>query len=52
MRLVTRTETKTKDTRSTALKRARCSSSSSCRCGQQLDLCVRDHCPRCGRSIR
>jgi len=52
MRLVTRMETKTTDTRSTTLKRARCTSSTSCRCGQQLDLCVRDHCPRCGRSIR
>ena len=31
---------------------ARCSRSSDCRCGQQLDMCTRAHCPRCGRSIR
>jgi hypothetical protein len=23
-----------------------------CHCGQQLDLCPRQHCPRCGRTIR
>jgi hypothetical protein len=23
-----------------------------CRCGQQLDCCDRQHCPRCGRSIQ
>jgi hypothetical protein len=22
-----------------------------CRCGQDLDLCSRSHCPRCGASI-
>lgn len=22
-----------------------------CRCGQQLDVCVRAHCPRCGCTI-
>jgi hypothetical protein len=22
-----------------------------CRCGQQLDVCVRAHCPRCGRTL-
>jgi len=52
MRLVTRTENKTTvDTRSTTMTRARCNSTASCNCGQQLDLCVRAHCPRCGRSI-
>jgi hypothetical protein len=52
MRLVTLTETKTSvDSRPTTKTKARCSSSSSCRCGQQLDFCVRAHCPRCGRSI-
>jgi hypothetical protein len=54
MRLVTRTETKTNaDNRSATTETlARCSRSASCRCGQQLDLCARAHCPRCGRSLR
>jgi hypothetical protein len=53
MRLVTRTETKTTgESRTTKDKtRARCSRSTDCRCGQQLDMCARAHCPRCGRSI-
>lgn len=24
----------------------------SCHCGQQLDVCGRAHCPRCGRTLR
>jgi uncharacterized paraquat-inducible protein A len=32
--------------------RAGCSRSTNCRCGQQLDVCARDHCPRCGRTLR
>jgi hypothetical protein len=53
MRLVTRTETGTTVvTRTTKTEnRARRNRSMDCRCGQQLDLCVRAHCPRCGRSI-
>ncbi|QWZ09839.1 hypothetical protein KRR39_08970 [Nocardioides panacis] len=31
--------------------RARCSRTTDCHCGQQLDMCARAHCPRCGRSI-
>ena len=23
----------------------------SCSCGQQLDICARAHCPRCGRNL-
>ncbi len=23
----------------------------SCRCGQQLDVCINEHCPRCGRTL-
>jgi hypothetical protein len=23
----------------------------SCSCGQQLDVCARAHCPRCGRNL-
>jgi hypothetical protein len=50
MNSVTRTESQT-TTRLTSLVRASCSRTSDCRCGQQLDLCARAHCPRCGRSI-
>ncbi|QNN52689.1 hypothetical protein [Nocardioides mesophilus] len=25
--------------------------SRSCNCGQQLDICARAHCPRCGRTL-
>ena len=51
MRLVTRTESKTTTDARPAKTRASRSRASSCNCGQQLDLCVRAHCPRCGRSI-
>jgi hypothetical protein len=51
MRLVTRTESKTTTDARPTKNRARRSSSASCKCGQQLDLCARAHCPRCGRSI-
>ena len=47
---MTRTENQT-TTRLTTLVHAHCSRSTDCRCGQQLDLCARAHCPRCGRSI-
>jgi hypothetical protein len=53
MRLVTRTESMTaveiRSAKNTT--RARCNRSTDCRCGQQLDMCARAHCPRCGRSI-
>jgi hypothetical protein len=53
MRLVTRTEAKTTgETRTTkTATRTRCIQATDCHCGQQLDMCVRAHCPRCGRSI-
>jgi len=56
MRLVTRTESTgakvATDTRSVDVRpRPRCSRSTDCRCGQQLDLSLRAHCPRCGRSV-
>ncbi len=53
MRLVTRIENKTTtDTLSVKTQTlARCSRTSDCHCGQQLDMCARAHCPRCGRSI-
>jgi len=34
-----------------ALGRVLGDASSDCRCGQELDMCARAHCPRCGRSI-
>jgi len=34
-----------------ALGRASGNRLSDCSCGQQLDMCARAHCPRCGRSI-
>jgi hypothetical protein len=52
MRVVTRTETKAgTDARSTTMTRARCNRTTDCHCGQQLDMNVRAHCPRCGRSV-
>lgn len=40
------------DTRSTRTHReVRRGRLSDCCCGQQLDMCARAHCPRCGRSI-
>ena len=40
----------TTDTRS-GPTRAAGSKSRSCTCGQQLDVCARAHCPRCGRTL-
>jgi hypothetical protein len=31
--------------------RARGQKTRSCTCGQQLDVCARAHCPRCGRTL-
>ncbi|MGA9748483.1 MAG: hypothetical protein WBQ50_13580 [Nocardioides sp.] len=33
------------------LTRVAAPTSRSCRCGQQLDVCARAHCPRCGRTL-
>jgi hypothetical protein len=33
------------------LTRVTGSKSRSCTCGQQLDVCARAHCPRCGRTL-
>jgi hypothetical protein len=52
MRLVTIIEKTNADTRSAGSRGpARRSRVSDCNCGQQLDMCARAHCPRCGRSI-
>jgi hypothetical protein len=48
---MTRTETTTKANRAQTEARARCNRSTDCRCGQGLDVSVRAHCPRCGRSL-
>ncbi len=34
------------------LRRARGQHFRDCACGQQLDVCTRTHCPRCGRTLR
>jgi len=47
---MSRTETMS-GTETPGRRHARCTSSTDCRCGQQLDMCARAHCPRCGRSI-
>lgn len=49
MRLVISKDTK--NDKRPAMTRARGQRNRSCRCGQQLDVCARAHCPRCGRSI-
>ena len=52
MRLVASTDLSTVKTSTTpTMVRAACSRSTDCRCGQQLDLGVRVHCPRCGRAL-
>jgi uncharacterized paraquat-inducible protein A len=49
MRPVISTDRKT-DTRP-AMTRSRGQHTVSCSCGQQLDVCARAHCPRCGRNL-
>jgi uncharacterized paraquat-inducible protein A len=34
-----------------ALNRTSGQRTRSCSCGQQLDVCARAHCPRCGRNL-
>jgi hypothetical protein len=53
MRLMSRTDKNASaDIRSIGIqRRARRSRLTDCHCGQQLDVCARAHCPRCGRSI-
>jgi hypothetical protein len=47
----TETTTDTTATSSTTQGRSARSRSTNCRCGQQLDVCARAHCPRCGRTL-
>jgi uncharacterized paraquat-inducible protein A len=49
MRLVIGKEIKN-DKRS-VLNRTNGQRTRSCSCGQQLDVCARAHCPRCGRNL-
>ena len=49
MRPVISTDSKT-DNRP-AMTRSRGQHTVSCSCGQQLDVCARAHCPRCGRNL-
>jgi hypothetical protein len=37
--------------RRTEMNSARRLRTKSCTCGQQLDVCARAHCPRCGRTL-
>jgi uncharacterized paraquat-inducible protein A len=49
MRLVIAKETK--NDKRPVLNRASGQRTRSCSCGQQLDVCARAHCPRCGRNL-
>jgi uncharacterized paraquat-inducible protein A len=49
MRLVIAKETK--NDKRPVLSRTSGQRARSCSCGQQLDVCARAHCPRCGRNL-
>jgi hypothetical protein len=51
MILVIGNETKVSNDKRPASTGARGTGVRSCRCGQQLDVCARQHCPRCGRTL-
>lgn len=51
MRLVI-TSTENKGDKTPAANRGGGQRARSCGCGQQLDICARAHCPRCGRTLR
>lgn len=51
MRLVTVNEAEIATADVAPGAKAICMTLSDCACGQQLDLCRGDHCPRCGRSL-
>ncbi len=48
--VVTKEDKVTNDKRPTPV-RARGTRARACPCGQQLDICGRAHCPRCGRTL-
>jgi hypothetical protein len=50
MRLVI-TSNDSKNDKRPAMTRSRGQRARSCCCGQQLDVCARAHCPRCGRTL-
>jgi len=41
----------TKNDKRPVMNRNRGQRTHSCSCGQQLDICARAHCPRCGRNL-
>jgi hypothetical protein len=49
MRLVISKDTK--NDKRAVLNRTSGQRARSCSCGQQLDVCARAHCPRCGRNL-
>ena len=51
MRPVISKSTKNSFDKRPSMKRTAGQRAHSCRCGQQLDVCARAHCPRCGRTL-
>jgi hypothetical protein len=51
MSLVVGKENKVSTDKRLAVARVRQTNTRSCPCGQQLDICARAHCPRCGRTL-
>jgi hypothetical protein len=51
MNLVVSKNNKVSTDKRPVMTRARGQRTRSCRCGQQLDICARAHCPRCGRTL-
>lgn len=52
MSLVIAKDSKNSIDKQPVARRARGQHTRSCGCGQQLDVCTRTHCPRCGRTLR
>jgi hypothetical protein len=52
MSLVIGKETKKTVGNDPVVRRVRGQRARDCACGQQLDVCTRTHCPRCGRTLR
>jgi hypothetical protein len=51
MRLVAAKNNKTSFEKRPVAAPVRMTRTRSCLCGQQLDVCSRGHCPRCGRTL-
>ena len=52
MSLVIAKEPKNNVDNQPVVRRVRGQRARACACGQQLDVCTRTHCPRCGRTLR